>query len=597
MNSRTARLRAPTEPIQAIGTDVLIVGGGVAGCLAAIGATEAGAQVVVCEKGGLIERSGSICAGVDHYLAILEEGPEWDTPAYLLRHIPAITEGVTDMDAAARLVYGLKGMVHRLEEMGVDFQDPDMDDVPYYRHRAFGLPGEYHINFDGRDFKHIIGRAARKTGAKVLERVMVTEILMEDGHPKGAVAFHIRQGTIYIILARAVILATGDVNRLGKNASGFPFDSWHIPYNTGDGHAMALRGGAQLANMEFTDSTVSPKGYSTQGLNAFTGGGAYLINALGERFMFKYHPAGERARRADLVNGVVAETLAGRGPIYCDCTHLPEKEVRHLQRTLGVDRPALPAYFAQKDIDLAREPFEVSVTEIALVRAGALFRGSGVHIDAECASNIPGLFAAGDCSSMNAAVAGAAVMGHVAGESAARYALSQPPPAPLSAEEQERIRETLYCSLHLEDGLSFHQFEDEVRAIVTGYIGYRREERRMQEGLRRLRTLRSREAEMVAQDFHGVMRVNEARNIRAVAEALATSAIERRESRGGAAHFRVDYPETDDENGRRIIMIEQVGDELRVAARPTGVPAAVLPDVPEELKELGRETERLLEEE
>jgi hypothetical protein len=67
--------------------------------------------------------------------------------------------------------------------MGIDFQDPDMDHVPYYRHRAFGLPGEYHINFDGKDFKHVIGRAARRTGAVVLERVMVTDILMQEGRP------------------------------------------------------------------------------------------------------------------------------------------------------------------------------------------------------------------------------------------------------------------------------------------------------------------------------------------------------------------------------------------------------------------------------
>ena len=120
MASVAGRLRAPEQKIQTIETDIVIIGGGVAGCLAALGAAEVGAKVVICEKGGIIERSGSIAAGVDHYIAILEEGPEWDTPEYLLRHIPAVTEGVTDMDAAARLVYGLKGMVKFLEDLGVD---------------------------------------------------------------------------------------------------------------------------------------------------------------------------------------------------------------------------------------------------------------------------------------------------------------------------------------------------------------------------------------------------------------------------------------------------------------------------------------------
>ena len=139
MTSPAARMQAATQKIQTIETDIAIIGGGVAGCLAALGAAEIGAKVVICEKGGIIERSGSVAAGVDHYITILEEGPEWDTPKYLFRHIPAVTEGVTDIEAAGRLVYGLKPMVHFLEDLGVDFHDPENDDLPYYRHRAFLL--------------------------------------------------------------------------------------------------------------------------------------------------------------------------------------------------------------------------------------------------------------------------------------------------------------------------------------------------------------------------------------------------------------------------------------------------------------------------
>ncbi len=582
--TETRSRKAAAGSIQVVEADIAIVGGGVAGCLAAVGAAEIGAKVAILEKGGIIERSGSIAAGVDHYIAVLDEGEEWDKPGYLLRHVPVVTQGVTDLPAAARLIYGLPGMVKRLEDMGVDFHDPDKPGIPYYRHRAFGLPGEYYINFDGRHFKHSIGRAARKTGAKVFERVMVSEVLMDNGRPKGVVAFNIRTGAVFFVLAPTVILAAGDANRIGENASGFPFDSWHIPYNTGDGHGMALRVGAQLANMEFTDSTVSPKGYSTQGLNAFVGAGAHFINVNGERFMFKYDPKGERASRAALVNGVVGETLAGRGPIYCDCTHLSEEEAQHLVRTLGVDRPALPDYFAQKKINLSKEPFEVTVGEIATVRAGALFRGSGVHVDADAASSVPGIYAAGDCSSMNAAVAGAAVMGHVAGQSAARFAQNQPRPEALSKDEIERIHEDMVRPLHQEEGITFRQFEDEVRHIVTHYIGYRREEKYLQEGLHRLQLLREREKEMIAENYHGLMRVNEARNIRAVAEALATSAIERKETRASAAHFRVDFPDTDDENGRRIIMVEQGAEgKLRVSSRQTGLQVDVLPEVPPEI--------------
>ncbi len=574
MKSPSARLRAPDEKIQVIETDVLIIGGGVAGCLAAIGVAEGGAKCVICEKGGIIERSGSIAGGVDHFFAVLEEGEEWDTPEYLLRHIPGITEGVVDIDVCARFLHGLKGMIRRLEKMGIDFHNPAAPDRPYLRHRSFGLPGEYTIEFEGNDFKQVIGQAARNTGARTLERVMVADILMDDeGHPKGCVAFHIRHGTIYVVLARAVIMATGETNRLARNASGHPYDSWHIPYNTGDGQAMALRAGSRLANMEFTDSTITPKGYSTQGTNGFVGAGAHLVNALGERFMFKYHPAGEQGRRIDLIRGVLTETAEGRAPIYIDCRHLPEDDVNRLKSTLGIDRPAMPTFFEQKGVDLAKDLLEITVSEMSSRGGGVVFRRAGVRIDTECLSNVPGLFAAGDCSTVSNGIAGATVMGHIAGGSAARHALSRPRPEPLSKEDIERIREELVQPLARGDDYAPHQFEDEVREIVTDCIGFRRDETRLKDALRRLGDLRGREGQVGAKNFHDLMRLHEARNLRTVAETVAAAALERRESRGGGAHVRTDYPDRDDVNGLRTIMMEREGDGLRITSEPTGLTA------------------------
>jgi len=580
MKNAALRSRPLSERIQTIEADVLVAGGGVAGCLAILAATEAGASVVVCDKSGRLERAGSVAGGVDHFLALLEEGPEWDTPDYLVKRLPAFAEGVIDVDVAERLIRGLKPMVRLLEGLGVDFHDPENPDIQYYRHRSFGLPGKYYINFDGRNFKHVIGHAARRTRARVFERTMVTDLIMEDGRPKGGIAFNIRTGEVYVILARAVVLATGDANRIGTNASGHPFDSWHSPYNAGEGRAMALRAGARLANMEFTDSTVSVKGYSSQGLNAFAGGGAYFRNALGERFMFKYHPSGERGRRTDIITGVVTETIEGRGPIYCDCTHLPQDESLRLVNTLGLDRPALPAFFEQKNIDLTKEPFEISVTEIASVRGGESLRGGGVHIDTEASSTTPGVYAAGDCSTASAGVAGASVMGYLAGGSAARYALSQPEHRPLSAKELEQLREALYQPLQLQEGVTSRAFEDRVRSIVTDYVGMRRTEDVMREGLRQLVEMRSQETEMVADDYHGVMRVNEARSIRFMAEAMAVSAIERRESRSAGAHVRVDYPDMNNETGVCIVTVEEVQGELKATSRPTNLSLTKYPDAP-----------------
>ena len=111
-------------------------------------------------------------------------------------------------------------------------------------------------------------------------------------------------------------------------------------------------------------------------------------------------------------------------------------------------------------------------------------------------------------------------------------------------------------------------------------IGYRRDEARLKEALRRLHALKERETDLMAEDYHGIMRVNEARSVRTVAEVLAVSALTRRETRGGAAHYRVDYPERDDENGLKIIMVQRDGDRLQASSRPTNIPPTVLPESP-----------------
>ena len=277
-------------------TDVLVIGGGVAGCMAAIPALEAGLDVVVCEKGKVLDHCGSVGCGVDHYLTIMESGPEWDTPEFLIKHVPQLTDGIVDMAVTSRVIHEMPRVLRKIESFGVDFKDPRYGD--YYRLRSFGLPGTYHINFDGTEFKKHIGQQVRKKKGTVLTRTMAVQLLTEDNRVYGALAFNFRTSEWFAIRARAVVLAAGEVNRLSLNASGVAFDSWHCPYNTGDAHRMGYNAGATLTNMEFVESTLTPKGFSAQGLNAWVSEGAHFVNKQGERFMFKYDENGENARRA-----------------------------------------------------------------------------------------------------------------------------------------------------------------------------------------------------------------------------------------------------------------------------------------------------------
>lgn len=540
---------------QTIDTDVLVIGGGVAGCLAAIGAREMNARVAVVDKGGLLERCGSVAAGVDQILAVAEDGPEWDTPEYLLRHVPKLTDSIVDMKPVETFVRGLPAMLKKLEKMGVPFKDPSTG--KYFRHRTFGLPGEYHIDFDGSKFKPKISRAVLDSNAQIFLRTMGVNFLTQKDQTVGASVFHIRTGEFYFFRSKAIVLATGDTNRLSRNASGLAFDSWHCPYNTGDAQAIAARHGALLANMEFTENTITPKGISSQGTNSLTGLGAHFINAKGERFMLKYDPAGERARRDILTSAIITETLAGNAPIYCDCRHLPADILERLEETLGVDRPSLPRWFKEKGIDLKREPFEVTVSEFSSRRGGVYFRGSGILIDDKTATSIAGLFAAGDCCTVSGGISGAAVMGYEAGKQAASFGRQNGVEQTLQDQEIEAEKERLLYPCGKAEGILPRDYEEKVRQIVTEHIGYHRTEEKLRKAIEELRALAAEESLLRARDYHELMRAHEARNIREVAEMVATAALERRESRGSYSHFRADFPERDDANWRKMIVLKK----------------------------------------
>ncbi len=551
-------------------TDVVVVGGGVAGCMAAIPALEAGMGVVICDKGKLLERSGSVGGGVDHYLTVMETGPEWDTPDFLLKHIPELTDGIVDMEVTDRVVREMPRVLRKLEELGVDFKDPRTG--TYDRHRSFGLPGAYHINFDGTRFKHHIGQRVRRGKATVLARTMGVQVLVEDGRAYGVLAFDIRAGTWYYVRARAVVLSTGDVNRLSKNASGLAFDSWHCPYNTGDAQAMGYRAGATLANMEFTETTLTPKGFSTQGLNALVSLGAYFLNRQGERFMFRYDPKGENARRAVLADGVINEYLEGNGPIYLDCRHLPADVLDHMEETLQIDRHTLPAFYRQKGVDFRTDPIEVSISELSIRRSGLYFRGSGIAVDVNAESSVRGLFSAGDSATVSGGIAGAATLGHIAGESIVQY-LKEPRTLPdVAAGELAGL--TAAAAVHLEqpDGPSWRAFEDRIRATVTDHAGVRRTEKGLRLALDTLHALGREEANLGAAHHHDLMRVHEARNIRLNAELLAEAALERKESRTGSAHRRMDFPGTDDEHWRSFVLVDRTDDGPGVRTLPARDP-------------------------
>jgi succinate dehydrogenase/fumarate reductase flavoprotein subunit len=557
----------------ALETDVLVVGGGVAGTMAAIPALEAGLKVVICEKGKVLDRCGSIGCGVDHYLTVMDTGPEWDTPAFLIKHVPELTDYIVDMAVAGRVIEEMPRIFRKLESFGVDFKDRQLG--TYYRLRSFGLPGTYHINFDGTDFKKCLGERVRKGKATVLMRTMVVQLLVRDNRAYGAIAFNFRSGEWTVIRAKAVVLAAGDVNRISRNASGLAFDSWHFPYNTGDAQAMGYHAGAMLANMESVEATLTPKGFSTQGLNALVSLGAYFVNKRGERFMFRYDKKGENARRAVLADAVINEYLLGNGPCYLDCRHLPPEMLDRMAYTLQVDRYTLPAFYEQKGVNFREELVEISVSELSIRRSGVYFRGSGLAVDTSGETSVEALFAAGDCATVSGGIAGAAVLGHIAGEGTVeriRTTSGSLPQADPHAIDSVRARAARH--LAQPDGLPWKSFEDEVRATVTDYVGVRRTDKGLRLALATLQALARREPQLKADDLHGLMRVHESCNVRMNAEIMAAASLARTETRTGSSHWRIDHPQTDEANWRKFVLVERGGSGPAVSTLSTEQPLA-----------------------
>jgi succinate dehydrogenase/fumarate reductase flavoprotein subunit len=462
--------------------------------------------------------------------------------------------------------------LRKLESLGVDFTDPRTG--TYDRHRSFGLPGTYHINFDGTQFKHHIGQTVRRGKATLLARTMGAQVLVEDGKAYGVLGFDIRTGAWYAVRAKAIMLSTGDINRLSRNASGLAFDSWHCPYNTGDAQAMAYRAGSVLTNMEFTETTLTPKGFSTQGLNALVSMGAYFLNARGERFMFRYDEKGENARRAVLADAVIQEYLLGNGPVYVDCRHLPQEELDHMEATLQIDRHTLPAYYRQKGVDLRHEPVEVSISELSIRRSGLYFRGSGIAVDGDGQASVEGLFSAGDSATVSGGIAGAATLGLLAGEGMVRRVKERAALPELDPAEVRALVAEGAAPMERGDGASWRAYEDEMRAAVTDHVGVRRTETGLRRGLAALQALRDRDDRLGALNPHALMRAHEARNIRQNAELMAHAALARQETRTGSAHRRLDFPETNEEEWNVFVLLERAEDGPSIRTSPSREPLA-----------------------
>jgi adenylylsulfate reductase subunit A len=277
------------------------------------------------------------------------------------------------------------------------------------------------------------------------------------------------------------------------------------------------------------------------------------VNAAGEEFMSKYHPAGVRAPRFRLVEAVMKEIAQGKGPVYVDCRHLSAFEMTHLKKTLGYDKDTLPDFIEQKGIDLAKEPLEIMPSE-GMQGGSSEVNSSGIMIDENTASTVAGLFAAGDCSDQMRCVHICTTGGYLAGKMAAEYANSLEKLPKVKMSQVTQLKKKTFAPLQASGTTSHRQFEDTMRKMLWQNAGPARNEKSLTVALEKLEELGTYLKDIGARNYHELTRVLETEQIWLVAKMMCTASLARKETRFGVYHCRTDYPETKPEYDGQIVL-------------------------------------------
>jgi succinate dehydrogenase/fumarate reductase flavoprotein subunit len=514
--------------------DVLVIGGGTAGTMAALTAAGGGGDVLVLEKAH-IRHSGALAMGMDGVNNAVIPGKA--TPEAYVAEITQANDGILNQRAVWQTASRGFAMIQRLESLGVKFEK---DEHGEYAVRKVHRVGSYVLPMpEGKDVKKVLYRHLRQRRVRHDNRLMAVRILVAGGRAVGAVGFDTREGDFVVIAAKAVILATGACGRLGLPASGYLYGTYENPTNAGDGYAMAYRAGAELSGIECFQVNPLIKDYNGPAC-AYVAGpfGAYTVNAEGNRFVDCDYWSGQ------MMAEMHRELSSERGPAYLKLTHLPDSTIDQIEHILHrTERPSRGTFHANRGHDYRTHDVEMHISEIGLCSGHS---SSGVWVDEHAATTVPGLYAAGDlaCVPHNYMV-GAFVYGDIAATSALAHAAAVDH-ADAPADQVEAAHELIYRPLRQPDGPPQPQVEYKLRRMVNDYLAPPKTGRKLELALESFARMDAEIAAMGATTPHELMRTVEVSFIRDCAEMAARASLGRTESRWGLYHQRLDFPERDD---------------------------------------------------
>ena len=553
-----------------IETDLLIIGGGTAGCYAAIIARREheNLSVLVVDKAH-IDRSGCLAGGMNAINAYINPGESVDS---FVDYVRMDAMGILREDLVRTQAELFREVVETVEAMGLPIvKDPD---------GKYSPRGRWNIKIHGESLKPILAREVRKSGAEVLNRVVVTDLIVNDGQVGGAYGFGLADGTFYVIHAKKTLVATGGASGLYRpNNEGLArHKMWYSPFNTGAGYAIGIRAGAEMTSFEHrfialrTKDTIAPTGTLALGFKA------PQVNAKGEEFMkLRWaHAGGEGAATPLRLEGPLKEIAAGNGPCFMDTRHLDKTDLKRLYEAYLDMYPNTVLYWASNRIDLSNTPVEICGTEPYLVGGHCQ---AGYWVDVDRRTTIKNLFAAGDVAggAPYKFVSGCFAEGAIAARAAAREIRenSESVVAP-SQDEIEKARQRTFFFLRSEmsSGSEIRPEEAEARLqkIMDEYAGGIRTSYAMtQAGLRmarlRLEELDQDLSRMTSSDVYSLMLAHELADRVDVARVLVAHLEARKETRWPGFQTRLDFPKTDRQFEHFINSVVDPSGEIRIIHR------------------------------